>query len=42
MDDAFRKVMGAGEDFFLLFRLYGPGEALFDGSWTLGDVEKVN
>jgi hypothetical protein len=30
-----------GEDFFLLFRLYGPGEALFDKTWTLDDVEKV-
>ena len=31
-----------GEDFFLLFRLYGPDKPLFDKSWTLGDVEKVN
>ncbi len=31
-----------GEDFFLLFRLYGPGDALFDRSWVLPDVEKVN
>ncbi|MCP4383030.1 MAG: DUF1254 domain-containing protein [Hyphomicrobiales bacterium] len=30
-----------GEDFFLLFRLYGPDEPLFDKSWTLGDIEKV-
>ena len=30
-----------GEDFFLLFRLYGPGEALFKKEWTLGDVKKV-
>jgi len=30
-----------GEDFFLLFRLYGPGEAIADKTWTLGDVEKV-
>jgi hypothetical protein len=30
-----------GEDFFLLFRLYGPDKPLFDKSWTLGDVEKV-
>ncbi len=30
-----------GEDFFLLFRLYGPDKALFDKSWTLSDVEKV-
>lgn len=31
-----------GEDFFLIFRLYGPDKPLFDKSWTLGDVEKVD
>ncbi|MFC1833745.1 DUF1254 domain-containing protein [Thermodesulfobacteriota bacterium] len=31
-----------GEDFFLLFRLYGPDKPLFDKTWILGDVEKVN
>ncbi|MEZ5584364.1 MAG: DUF1214 domain-containing protein [Candidatus Competibacteraceae bacterium] len=31
-----------GEDFFLLFRLYGPDKSLFEKSWTLDDVEKVN
>jgi len=31
----------AGEDFFLLFRLYGPEEAYFDKSFKLPDVEKV-
>ena len=30
-----------GEDFFLLFRLYGPNKPLFDKTWKLGDVEKV-
>lgn len=30
-----------GEDFFLMFRLYGPDKPLFDKSWVLGDVEKV-
>ena len=30
-----------GEDFFLLFRLYGPDKPLFDKTWTLSDVEKV-
>jgi len=30
-----------GEDFFLLFRLYGPDKPLFERSWKLGDVEKV-
>ena len=30
-----------GEDFFLLFRLYGPDKPLFDKSWTMGDVEKI-
>ncbi len=32
----------AGEDFFLLFRLYGPEEAYFDKSFVLPDVERVN
>lgn len=30
-----------GEDFFLLFRLYGPDKPLFEKTWTLPDVEKV-
>jgi len=30
-----------GEDFFLLFRLYGPDEPLFKKTWVLGDVEKL-
>jgi hypothetical protein len=30
-----------GEDFFLLFRLYGPEKPLFDKTWKLDDVEKV-
>ena len=30
-----------GEDFFLIFRLYGPEQALFDKTWMLPDVEKV-
>ena len=30
-----------GEGFFLIFRLYGPEEPLFEKAWTLGDVEKV-
>ena len=30
-----------GEDFFVLFRLYGPGPALFDRTWVLGDIERV-
>jgi hypothetical protein len=28
-------------DFELMFRLYGPTEALFDKAWTLPDVEKL-
>jgi hypothetical protein len=31
-----------GEPFFLLFRLYGPQQPLFDKTWQLPDVEKVN
>ena len=30
-----------GEDFFLLFRLYGPDKPVFDKSWVLNDIEKV-
>ena len=30
-----------GEDFFLLFRLYGPESNDFYKSWVLGDIEKV-
>ena len=33
--------IATGEDFFLLFRLYGPDKQLFDKTWTLSDVEKV-
>lgn len=31
-----------GEDFFLLFRLYGPESKDFYKTWMLGDVEKIN
>ncbi|MGF1696532.1 DUF1214 domain-containing protein [Vibrio lamellibrachiae] len=31
-----------GEDFFLLFRLYGPETKDFYKSWMLGDIEQVN
>jgi len=31
-----------GEDFFLLFRLYGPESRDFYETWMLGDLEKVN
>jgi len=30
-----------GKDFFVMFRLYGPGEQAFDKSWQLGNIEKV-
>jgi hypothetical protein len=30
-----------GEDFFLIFRLYGPGKSVLEQSWTLNDVEKI-
>ena len=32
----------AGEDFFLIFRLYGPEEPFFDKSFKLPDVERLN
>jgi len=31
----------AGEDFFLLFRFYGPEDAYFDKSFVLSDVERI-
>lgn len=31
-----------GEDFFLLFRLYGSGPTLFDRSRTLPDIERID
>ncbi len=31
-----------GEDFFLLFRLYGPREGWIESGWKLPDVEKIN
>jgi hypothetical protein len=31
----------SGQGFFAMFRLYGPEEPLFDGTWKLADVEKV-
>jgi hypothetical protein len=30
-----------GEDFFLLFRLYGPSDGWLKSGWKLGDVEKI-
>jgi hypothetical protein len=30
-----------GEEFFVMFRLYGPEDAAFDKSWQLGNIEKV-
>ena len=30
-----------GEDFFVIFRFYGPEEAVFDKSFVLGDIEKA-
>ena len=30
-----------GKRFFLLFRFYGPGKAVFDKSWQLPDMEKI-
>ena len=30
-----------GEDFMVMFRLYGPEQPLFDRTWQLGDVTRV-
>ena len=32
----------AGEDFFLMFRFYGPEKAFFDKSFKLNDIEEIN
>ena len=31
-----------GEDWFILFRLYGPSEGWYESGWKLPDFEKVN
>jgi hypothetical protein len=31
----------AGQNFFLIFRLYGPGKSAYDKTWKLPDLEKV-
>ncbi len=36
------KWIQTGEDFFLIFRFYGPQKPLFEKTWTLPDVERVN
>ena len=30
-----------GEDFFLLFRLYGPEKPLFEKTWKLPEMVKI-
>jgi hypothetical protein len=34
-------IPSAGEDFWLLFRFYGPEKELFEGKWKLNDVEAL-
>ena len=34
-------ITSAGKDFFLIFRLYGPEKPLFERTWRLAEVEKV-
>jgi len=34
-------IPNAGEDFFVLFRFYGPEQAFFDRSFKLPDIEKM-
>ena len=31
-----------GEDFYLLFRFYEPNEAVFDKSFVLPDIERID
>jgi hypothetical protein len=35
-------IPSAGQDFFLLFRFYGPEESLFDKSFVLPDIERID
>jgi len=32
----------AGQGFFAMFRLFGPLEPVFDGSWKLSDIERID
>ena len=32
----------AGEDFFLILRLYGPEKAFFNKTWKMNDIERVD
>jgi hypothetical protein len=32
----------AGEDFFIIFRFYGPGRAVYEKTWTAFDVEQIS
>ena len=32
----------AGKDFWLIMRFYGPDMALFDGSWSIGPVDRIS
>ena len=34
-------IPNSGQDFFLLFRFYGPENAFFDRSFKLPDIEKI-
>ena len=31
----------AGEDFFVIFRLYGPAKSVYEKTWRLPDIERV-
>ena len=31
----------AGEDFFVIFRFYGPAKSLYEKTWTMPDIERV-
>lgn len=35
------KWLPTGEDFFLIFRLYGTSREVVAEKWTLNDVEKI-
>ena len=34
-------VPSAGEDFFVIFRLYGPAKSVYEKTWSMPDIERI-
>jgi hypothetical protein len=30
-----------GEDFFVIFRLYGPAKSVYEKTWRMPDIERI-